>query len=326
MIWIETFGGRFWSLLETLGWWILLGMLLGWLLQFLPKGNRQRKNRLWNISAAAALGAALPMCNFAAVPLAVSLLRWGSGVSLAFLAGASLLNPAVLLLGWVYLGPKLTVAYALSAVGISLLAGAAGERWGQSSPRGKADAKLAADGILWLMLGIAAQSVLLGAFPSLWKGVVGNPAAVSFWEAAAAGTLRHVCIPDDIALAASLTASGLRPGWTVLLLLMGVSTNLPELFALYGTAGKRNAGIYLLTMICGSLLAAVLTQWMLAPGFVPQFNLANAALFEKLASLLSIRTWMPAKTPCACALLLLFGWALWHRGRQWFLAPSQGWK
>lgn len=50
-----------------------------------------------------------------------------------------------------------------------------------------------------------------------------------FCEAAAAVALRHVCIPDDISLAASLTASGLRPGWTVLLLLMGVSTNLPEL-------------------------------------------------------------------------------------------------
>ena len=324
MIWIETFGGRFWSLLETLGWWILLGMLLGCLVQFLPGGNRQREKRLWNIPAAAALGVALPMCNFAAVPLAVSLLKWGSGVSLAFLAGASLLNPAGLLLGWVYLGPKLTVAYALSAAAISFLAGMAGEHWGEDLPRRKADARLAADGILWLMLGIAAQAVLPSS--SLWKSVVANPAGVSFWEAAAAGTLRHVCIPDDIALAASLTASGLRPGWAVLLLLMGVSTNLPELFALYGTAGKRNAGIYLLTMICGSLLAAVLTQWMLAPGFVPQFNLANAALFEKLASLLSIRTWMPAKTPCACALLLLFGWALWHRGRQWFLAPSQGWK
>lgn len=324
MIWIETFGGRFWSLLETLGWWILLGMLLGCLVQFLPGGNRQREKRLWNIPAAAALGVALPMCNFAAVPLAVSLLKWGSGVSLAFLAGASLLNPAALLLGWVYLGPKLTVAYALSAAAISLLAGMAGEHWGEDLPRRKADARLAADGILWLMLGIAAQAVLPSS--SLWKSVVANPAGVSFWEAAAAGTLRHVCIPDDIALAASLTASGLRPGWAVLLLLMGVSTNLPELFALYGTAGKRNAGIYLLTMVCGSFLAAVLTQLALGAGFVPQFNLANAAWFEKLASLLSIRTWMPAKTPCACALLLLFGWALWHRGRQWFLAPSQGWK
>lgn len=316
MTWMESVWGRFWPLLETLGWWILLGILLGSLVQLLPERKTQKK---WHIPAAALLGAALPMCNFAAIPLAVSLLAWGAGASLAFLAGASLLNPAGLLLGWAYLGPKLTIAYALSAAGISLLAGMAGERWGDALPRRKADARLAADGILWLMLGIAAQAVLLGASPSLWHRLIGNPAGASFWEAAAAGALRHVCIPDDISMAASLTASGLRPGWTVLLLLMGVSTNLPELFVLYGVAGKRTAGVYLLTMVSGSLLAAVLTELALGAGFVPQFNLANAAFFERLAALLSIRTWMPAKTPCACALLLLSGWALWRRAKQWFV-------
>ena len=321
MIWIERFWGRFWPLLETLGWWVLLGMLLGWLLQFLPKGNRQTEKRFWNIPAAAALGALLPMCNFGAIPVAVSLLAGGAGTGtgLAFLAGATLLNPAGLLLGWAYLGPGLTIAYALSAASVSLLAGMTGERWGEVFPRRKPDTRLVADGILWLMLGIFAEAVLLAVAPSsLWQRLVLNPAEASFWETAAAGLLRHVCIPDDISLAASLTASGLHPGWAVLLLLMGVATNLPELFVLYGVAGKKTAAVYLLTTGFASVLAALLTQWVLGPGFVPKFNLANAAFFERLAGLLSIRTWMPAKTPCACALLALSGWALWHRVKQWF--------
>lgn len=321
MIWIESVWSRFWSLLETLGWWVLLGMLLVWLLQFLPAGNRQKGKKSWHIPAAALLGALLPMCNFAAIPLAAALLTGGAGtgVSLAFLAGATLLNPGGLLLSWGYLGAPLTLAYALSAAGISLLAGFAGGHCEHEIPRPEGFPDFASKLLLWLMLGIIAEAVLLAAAPpSLWQGLVLNPPAASLWETAAAGLLRHVCIPDDISLAASLTASGLRPGWAVLLLLMGVSTNLPELFVLYGVAGKKTAAVYLFTTVSASILAALLTQWVLGPGFVPQFNLANAEGFTALANLLSIRTWMPAKIPCACALLLLSGWALWRRGKQWF--------
>ncbi|MGM9589896.1 MAG: permease [Faecousia sp.] len=317
---IQNFAAHFWTLMETLGWWTLLGLLLGWLLRFLPlAGKNNGDGKHWGILGAVVAGALLPMCNFAAVPIAAALLACGAGVGvpLAFLCSATLLNPAGLLLGWAYMGPALTVAYLCGALAAALLAGVAGERWQSALPERKNNPDMAGALIFWVMLGIAAQAALLTMTPrSLWQNLVLNPRAASLWEAAAAGVFRHVCIPDDISLAASLAASGLRPGWTVLLLMMGVCTNLPELFALYGTAGKKTAGLYLLTTVSVSLLAALLTQWVLGAGFVPQFNLANADRFTRLANLLSIRTWMPAKGPCAWGLLLLFGWTLWRRGRK----------
>lgn len=314
MAWIEHFGNQVWALLETLGWWLLLGLALGWLVGFLP-WERIKKGR---IPAFALLGAMLPMCNFAAIPIAAALLTGGAGTgsALAFLAGATLLNPAGALLDWAYLGPKLTVAHGCGALAAACLTGFAAERWCPEIPPLEAS-RLPRKLLLWAMAGILGQGMLLSfAPPSLWRDLVGNPTGASLGTAVAAGLFRHTCIPDDIVLAASLVASGLRPGWGIGLLLIGAATNLPELMILYGLAGRKTAGVYVCTMVGAGLMTAVLTQWILGSGFVPHFNLANAEILAHLANLVSIRTWMPAKIPCAIGLLLFFGWALWRERKQ----------
>lgn len=314
MAWIENFLNQGWALLETLGWWLLMGLVLGWLVRFLPL----EKVKKGKIPAFALLGALLPMCNFAAIPIAAALLTGGAGTgsALAFLAGATLLNPAGLLLGWAYLGPKLTVAYGCGSLAAACLTGFAAESQCADIPQ-MDDSKLTQKLLLWGMAGILAQTILLSLAPSsLWRDLVGNPTGASLGTAVAAGLFRHVCIPDDIALTASLVASGLRPGWGIGLLLIGAATNLPELLILYGIAGRKTAGTYLLTMVGVGLITAVLTQLILGNGFVPHFNLADAEVFARLANLVSIRTWMPAKIPCAIGLLIFFGWALWRERKQ----------
>lgn len=315
-----------WELLQTRGWWFAVGLILCIIVTFLPlKAEKTQKNSipfrpvLW--------GAALPVCNFAAVPLAVVLRNRGMriGAVFAFLSAAVLLNPSGILSAWAYMGTELAAAWIFSAVAVSLAVGMAGawllqpEENMEPAPQQKsalthAFLKSLPELSFWLVLGILAQALLQALMPeNLWDQLLLDAEGASFYQAAAAGLFRHVCVPDDVALAASLVATGLRPGCAVLFLLLGICTNLPELFVLYGMAGKRTALLYALTTVLFSVTAAVLTQLLIGADFVPQFNLADAEKYTRIASLLSIRTWMPAKTPCALALLLLAGYGLWRR-------------
>ena len=157
-----------------------------------------------------------------------------------------------------------------------------------------------------VVLGILAEAVLLAAVPSgLWQNALADPGSISFLESAAMGIFRHVCIPDDVSLAASLAAAGLRPGGVVLFLMMGVCTNLPELSVLWGMAGKKTAALYGGITAAGSVSLAALTELTIGKGFAPRFNLADAGMFTQLAGLLSIRTWIPARVPCALGVFVL---------------------
>lgn len=306
-----------WELLQTRGWWFAVGLILCAAAVFLPlNAEKTKKNGIpfWPVL----LGAALPVCNFAAAPLAVVL--WnrglGTGAVFAFLSAAVLLNPAGMLSAWAYMGKELAIAWFLGGAAVSLAAGMAGTRLpGPSEPmEARACLKFIPELALWLVRGILAQALVQALTPEeLWNQLMLDAEGASFGQAAAAGFFRHVCVPDDVALAASLAATGLRPGCAVLFLLLGICTNLPELFVLCGMTGKRTALVYALTTVLFSVAAAVLTQLLLGANFVPQFNLADAESFTRIANLLSIRTWMPAKVPCACALVLLAGYGLWRR-------------
>ena len=311
-----------WELLQIRGWWFAAGLILCIIVTFLPlKAEKTKKNSIpfWSV----VWGILFPVCNFAAIPLAVALRNKGMriGAVFAFLSAAVLLNPSGILSAWAYMGAELTVAWVISAVVVSLAVGMAGIWFLQ--PAEKEESKLqqkTADRIFslsvpelafWLALGTLAQALLQALMPeNFWQTLLMNPAEASFGDAVAAGLFRHVCIPNDVSLAASLVATGFLPGWAVLFLTVGICTNLPELFDLYGMAGKKPAALYGLVSVLAGIAAGVATQLLLGVGFVPQFSLANAEPVIRIANLLSIGTWMPAKIPCACLLaaLALRGW------------------
>lgn len=309
-----------WELLQIRGWWFAVGLILCIIVTFLPLKAEKTQNRsflFWCL----VWGILLPVCNFAAVPLAAALLNRGVriGAVFAFLSAAVLLNPSGILSAWAYMGTELATAWIISAVIVSLAVGTAGiwflrpvqntdrlarEKRGFSHIFSISVSELA----FWLVLGTLAQALIQALAPQdLWQTLLLNPAGTSFADAAAGALVRHVCIPDDVALAASLAATGFPPGWAVLLLIVGISTNLPELFVLYGMAGKKPAVLYGLVSICSGIAAGLVTQLLIGPGFVPQFNLAGSEPLIRLSNSLSISTWMPAKIPGAAALLLLAG-------------------
>lgn len=306
-----------WDLLQVRGWWFAVGLVFCVIAGFLPlKVKKTQKNSI--PVGAVLLGALLPVCNFAVIPLAVALRMRGLriGTVFAFLSAAVLLNPSGVLSAWAYMGPKLTIAWGFGALLVSLAVGMAETRLlppADHEQQVQLEKKIflhtflqsVPELALWLVLGVLVQALLQVMMPKdLWQTLLLNPAGASFGDAAAAALARHVCIPDDAALAASLTATGFPPGWAVLLLTFGICTNLPELFVLYGMMGKRPMALYTLVTLCVSVAAGILTQLLIGPGFVPQFSLADAEPLIRIANLLSIRTWMPARGACAAALLL----------------------
>ena len=324
-----------WDLLQVRGWWFAVGLVFCVIAGFLPlKVEKMQKDSI--PFGAVLLGALLPVCNFAVIPLAVALRMRGlrSGTVFAFLSAAVLLNPSGVLSAWAYMGPKLTIAWVFVALLVSLAVGMTEARllspagYGQQEQQEKkvflhTFLQSVPELALWLVLGVLAQALLQVMMPKdLWQTLLLNPAGASFGDAAAAALARHVCIPDDAALAASLTATGFPPGWAVLLLTFGICTNLPELFVLYGMTGKRPTALYTLVTICVSMAAGILTQLLIGPGFVPQFSLADAEPLIRIANLLTIRTWMYARGACAAALLLCACCGLWRRKPMKYFKPE----
>ena len=315
-----------WDLLQVRGWWFAVGLVLCTIVGVLPlkaEGSKQKRIPFWPV----VWGTLLPVCNFSVILPAVVLWRSGvqTGAVFAFLSAAVLLNPSGILSGWAYMGPELTAAWVISAAAVSVAAGMVGmhlvpmvkdaesERKPQSTLY-NTFSTLAPELALWLVLGILAQALLQTLAPKdFWQTLLLNPTEASFGDAVAAGLFRHVCIPDDVALAASLVATGFQPGWAVLFLTVGICTNLPELFVLYGIAGKKAVVVYSVATVAASIAAGIMVQLLMGAGFVPQYSLAGTEQLVHLAGLMTVRTWMSARIPCALALAAFACRGVWLR-------------
>ena len=315
-----------WNLLQVIGWWSILGLAIGSFLGVLLK------NMLWKRHGSKTLffwafgGAILPMCNFGVIPIAMMFLKTGLGIEcvLTFLSAATLLNPAGVLLSYAYMGPKLTVIYTAAAFGTALFTGLTAHRILSKGTRENDGKKynpvdctpqnsiaFMAEIALRLFIGILLEALLLTFGSEIIKPeMMMYPEGLSFTEISMLGLFRHVCIPDDITMAGSLTASGMMPGGVCLFLLLGIGSNLPELTVLYGITGKRTALLYFTSLMFAAVLTFIMVQLFVAPGFVPQFSLEHAETWTLWANRLSIRTWMPARIPCSILLLILCGYGV----------------
>lgn len=315
-----------WDLLQVRGWWFAVGLVLCIIVRFLPfkaEAGQSKCIPFWPV----VWGTLLPVCNFSVILPTAALWRRGvqPGAVFAFLSAAVLLNPSGILSGWAYMGPELTAAWVISAAAVSMVAGMVGMHLVPMAKDAESEGKphstlyhtfsiFAPELALWLALGILAQALLQTLAPiDFWQTLLLNPAGASFGDAVAAGLFRHVCIPDDVALAASMVATGFRPGWAVLFLTVGICTNLPELFVLYGIAGKKAVVVYSVTTVAAGIAAGIAVQLLMGTGFVPQYSLAGTELLVRLASLMTVRTWMSARIPCALALAAFACRGAWLR-------------
>ena len=256
-------------------------------------------------------GAVLPICSCGVIPLAISLYRSGVrlGPVMAFAAATPIINPAAVILSLALLGPEITVAYVTLGLTLPFLLGLITERWGEPlkaasavetpgccSGPGDCDSAVspapqphlrsrAASGLRWgltdlgptiafyMTIGVLLAGLIAAFLPPEWvDSYLRESSGTALLAAGMLGASVYVCAVAHIPLVATLLATGAAPGISIVFLVTGTATNLPELIALYNTIGKRTVVLYAASLIVGAMIAGAAVNAWLMPGFEPVFD------------------------------------------------------
>lgn len=282
------------------------------------------------------------------------------GPVMAFTAATPIINPAAVILSFGLLGIQITLAYIFLGLLLPFFLGVMTERFGDKNGSHLEGNDVAATatsccsgspdesesnvviktiwqrivlGLRWgfltlgptigfyLAIGILLAAALSSSIPAQWsEQYLGADSMFGLLAAALLGASIYVCAVAHIPLVATLLASGAGPGAAIVFLVTGTATNLPELFALYKTIGKRTVIIYTSSLIVSSLVAGFFVNLWLGTKFLP--------VFDPLASLDLIETgeqlWLSPgamiNTLAAWLTLVLALWGCWLRFRQRFLS------
>ena len=226
---------------------------------------------------------------------------------MAFAAATPIINPAAVILSLALLGPQITLAYVILGLTLPYLLGIIAERWGAPTgaiPQAAAPAccsgtqecgsdvtpaaRLApriAAGLRWgitdlgptiafyMTLGVLLAGLIAAFLPSSWvDSYLRESSGTALLAAGVLGASIYVCAVAHIPLVASLLATGAAPGISIVFLVTGTATNLPELVALYNTIGRRIVVLYATSLIIAAMVAGLLVNAWLLPGFVPVFD------------------------------------------------------
>ncbi len=278
------------------------------------------RNGARGMGSAVALGGMLPICSCGVIPISVSLYRAGVriGPVMAFTAATPIINPAAVILSFGLLGTQITLAYILLGLLLPFFLGVMSERFGdknkpppnEDETETKSTCCSGSDnksnvitavfrqrvvlGLRWgfltlgptigfyLAIGILLAAALSSSIPAQWsEQYLGADSMFGLLAAALLGVSIYVCAVAHIPLVATLLASGAGPGAAIVFLVTGTATNLPELFALYKTIGKRTVIIYTSSLIASSLVAGFFVNLWLGVEFSPVFDpLASLDLIE----------------------------------------------
>lgn len=308
------------ELLLKLGWWVLVGLLLCTLVHWLIPSSLKMRNGAASVLGGLLVGIFLPICNCGVIPLAVSFKRRGWCVSFvtAFYLAAIFINPATILASYGLMGPKLTGIYLFIVVIIALVAACFVNRFVPDEKR-EISTRLSLSNsfvwsfrdlgsvlAMWCLLGILIEGFVMTAFPaSLFQSLMAMPENASPLQVILMGISRYACIPDDVPFVASLSAAGMVPSCTILLLLFGIMSNIPELMIMLGMLGKKITGCLVLSVILFGGIAASFIHAVMDDGFMPLMDLSLSGDYLNAANILTLGIWSPARSVCALLLVVL---------------------
>jgi uncharacterized membrane protein YraQ (UPF0718 family) len=353
---------------ESAFWVIASLIIGGLVREFLPSSRfRELLNRRGQGAMLGAIlfGALLPICSCGVIPLAISLYRSGVrlGPVMAFAAATPIINPAAVFLSLALLGPQITVAYVILGLTLPYLLGIVAERWG--APAGTAAPTTAPDccggdcesglspvpadramtrivaGLRWgfadlgptiafyMTLGVLLAGLIAVFLPPSWvDSYLRESSGTALLAAGVLGASIYVCAVAHIPLVASLLATGAAPGISIVFLVTGTATNLPELVALYNTIGKRIVVLYAVSLIVGAMLAGVAVNAWLLPGFEPVFDPVRSLDLLDTGERLQPTVGVALGQASAFGLIALAVIGSWRRGAAWLrrraVADSSG--
>ena len=272
-MWFQDLAAQSWLITTELAPWLFLGAAIAGILhRFVSDGwlEQQLQGRS-GVLRAVLFGVPMPLCSCGVIPAGVSLKKRGasSGSAMAFMistpqTGVDSILVSASFLGWPFALFKLGSAALLGLVGGLLTPDGEDpgleaappleevERNWRSSLDHGVDIIRSIWG--WLAFGIIASAALSTLVPA--ESLAGLAEASGAWAIVAVLALSiplYVCATASVPIAAALVAGGFPPGAALVFLMAGPATNLATIGAVYRTFGGRALGVYLGTIILGSV-------------------------------------------------------------------------
>ena len=275
-----------WGVIESLGMWFLIGLLVAALLYgFVPARLFQRwlgKNSFWNVVKAALIGVPMPLCSCGVVPTVIALRKKGASKSscLSFLVstpqtGVDSLMVSASFLSWPFAIFKLVSAFAIGIIGggVNLLLEKdeavksaqelTGEEVEESRPSLKSLYDFAVNDLFyklwrWMLAGIIAAA-LISTYVSA-DYMAGSLFADPLYGSLAALLLSiplYVCATSSVPIAAALVMKGMSPAVAIVFLIAGPATNIATIGLIYKSFGKLFTLVYLGVVSIGSMVCAL---------------------------------------------------------------------
>lgn len=282
-----------WQVWLQLAPWLLLGAAAAGLLHvFLPRDFARRQFRgVPGVAKAVALGVPLPLCSCGVIPAGLGLKKDGAsdGAAVGFLISTPQTGVDSLLVSASFLGWPFTIFKCMSALVMGLVGGVATEALHTDSTEEGALSEAAAphtsagffehviDVIRpiwrWIVFGVVASAAITVWIPpgamAAWTDV--HPALMGVSVLLISVPL-YVCATASVPIAAALVMQGMPTGAALIFLMAGPATNVATIGAVKRAFGARVLGVYLGTVILGSVGLAYLYD-----AFMPFAALGSAA-------------------------------------------------
>ena len=239
------------------------------------------------IVSSSALGAILPGCACATMPMAEGLIRQGARLSsaTAFVMTSPLLAPQTVILTLGMLGPQFAIARVvcglLGGMGIGFLVHVLEQRGWVNQPDGEATLTSCCQSEkkpgffksawsiskklgLYLLGGLAIASALTVLVPpSAIPSAIGHRPLLSYIIATFVGIPIYICEGEEIPFTHTLLSLGLAPGPSFTFLLGAVGTCIPTLMFAKKILGTRPMVVYaiywaLFAPLCGMLFSLII--------------------------------------------------------------------
>ncbi len=238
-----------------------------------------------SIAFASLLGAILPGCACATMPMAEGLLRKGAklGTVCAFIMTSPLLAPQTIILTYALLGPSFTIARVIFAliggIGIGLIAHALESKSIVTLPKASQTTNCCSTQPdkpsfitsflsigkklgLYFLIGLAIASALTISIPTdMIPNTIGSHPVLSYLIAAVIGIPIYICEGEEIPITYSLLTLGLAAGPSLTFLLGAVGTCIPTLLFAQKILGKKPMIIYgiywaIFAPLCGIIFSS----------------------------------------------------------------------
>ncbi|MDP7038895.1 MAG: permease [Myxococcota bacterium] len=276
-----------WDIILQLAPWLLVGAAIAGILHIaLPQNFIQKQMQgKSGVFKAIITGVPLPLCSCAVIPTGLGLKKDGAsnGACIGFMISTPQTGVDSILVSASFLGLPFALFKVLSAAITGLIGGLICEivepqktqeeslSVSSTPPKNKLKAFMSHSLELlemiwgWIVFGIVLSALLNVYLPeNMFAQLGASHALLAPLIALAVSVPLYVCATASVPIAAALVAGGMPFSAALVFLMAGPATNMATIGAVYRGFGKKTLGIYLSTIILGSLACGLLFDFVLS--------------------------------------------------------------